>query len=150
MGGNVNYAFCVQHTPSTTQFFVKQAPEYVAIFGPDGLPLSSQRMQREMDVYEEWSQVLAAAEKNDASSSFLPTIYFFDPLYMVVGMEFLDGYELLDHVIVSETAATAVPALAGPLGIFMGQVHAATHASQVTAERKKYLTEHFENRPVRI
>ena len=27
--------------------FVKQAPEFVAIFGPDGLPLTSARMQQE-------------------------------------------------------------------------------------------------------
>ena len=27
--------------------FVKQAPEFVAIFGPDGVPLTSDRMQKE-------------------------------------------------------------------------------------------------------
>lgn len=29
--------------------FVKQAPEFVAVFGPDGFPLTSKRMQQELD-----------------------------------------------------------------------------------------------------
>ena len=159
LGGNVNYAFCVTTTADDDdddkkkQFFVKQAPEYVAIFGPDGLPLSSQRMQRELDVYKEWATILKQQQQQDSKASYLPNIYFFDPKYMVVGMEFLDGYELLDHVLVAppESATTrAIAAYAQPLGDFMGRVHAATHASQLeSTERKEYLVQHFENRPVR-
>ena len=41
-GGNVNFAFCVKSSCGKS-VFVKQAPEYVAVFGPDGLPLTSTR-----------------------------------------------------------------------------------------------------------
>ena len=83
-GGNVNYAFCVTATScsgSTTgddvtiqTIFVKQAPEFVAIFGPDGFPLTSERMQLELDVYREWQTLLGPV----VSQTYLPTIYFFD------------------------------------------------------------------------
>jgi len=47
-GGNVNYAFCVTCENSGATVFLKQAPEFVAIFGPDGFPLTSDRMQQEI------------------------------------------------------------------------------------------------------
>ena len=47
-GGNVNYAFCVTCENSGATVFLKQAPEFVAIFGPDGFPLTSERMQQEI------------------------------------------------------------------------------------------------------
>lgn len=78
-GGNVNYAFCVTDEPSGKQIFLKQAPEFVAIFGPDGFPLTSQRMQQEMDVYAEWKTMLG----DELAEKYLPTIHFFDSKCMV-------------------------------------------------------------------
>lgn len=72
-GGNVNYAFCVKLASGST-IFLKQAPEFVAIFGPDGFPLTSERMQREIDVYAEWKGMLG----EELSNKYLPTIHFFD------------------------------------------------------------------------
>ena len=76
-GGNVNYAFCVTEETSSRTVFLKQAPEFVAIFGPDGFPLSSARMQQEMDVYEEWKQLLGPT----LAQKYLPNIYFFDSTF---------------------------------------------------------------------
>lgn len=138
----MNYAFFVQLQAETT-VFLKQAPEYVAIFGPDGYPVTSERMQREMDVYSEWESILK-------DQKFLPKIYFFDPKHMTVAMEFLEGFELLDHVLVAPSpSADMLKNAATELGTFMGATHAATHATKVTTERREYLTKHFENRPVR-
>jgi 5-methylthioribose kinase len=85
-GGNVNYAFCVssKNTNNSAQVFVKQAPEFVAVFGPDGFPLSSERMAKEMDVYEEWRILLG----DDLASKYLPKIYFFDSKYSLVVVVF--------------------------------------------------------------
>jgi 5-methylthioribose kinase len=78
LGGNVNYAFCVQaEGDSSQQVFVKQAPEFVAIFGPDGFPLTSERMQQEMDAYAEWNTLLG----EELSAKYLPKMYFFDSKY---------------------------------------------------------------------
>jgi 5-methylthioribose kinase len=73
VGGNVNYAFCIK-LGNGNSVFLKQAPEFVAIFGPDGFPLTSERMQREMDVYTEWKTLLG----DELSSKYLPTIHYFD------------------------------------------------------------------------
>lgn len=73
-GGNVNYAFCVTCENSTETVFLKQAPEFVAIFGPDGFPLTSERMQKEMDIYEEWNKMLGP----ELAAKYLPKIHFFD------------------------------------------------------------------------
>lgn len=143
-GGNVNYAFCITDQNSSRTVFLKQAPEFVAIFGPDGFPLSSDRMQQEMDVYAEWKQLLG----DELSQQYLPTIYFFDKTHMVVVMEFLDGFELLDHVLVSKECKVH-PNVATIMGDFLGKTHAATHSSLVSAERKDYLTKHYENRAMR-
>lgn len=143
-GGNVNYAFCVTEETSGQTVFLKQAPEFVAIFGPDGFPLTSQRMQQEMDVYAEWKTLLG----DDLAKKYLPTIHFFDRSHMVVVMEFLEGYELLDHVLVSEECKVH-PEVAKNLGDFLGKTHAKTHSSKVDAERKSYLVEHYENRAMR-
>ncbi|KAL3919766.1 MAG: hypothetical protein SGILL_003591, partial [Bacillariaceae sp.] len=122
------------------------APEFVAIFGPDGFPLTSERMQREMDVYQEWKILLG----EELSSKYLPEIYYFDKKNMVVIMEFLDGYELLDHVLVGTSAVGDNNiAIATCLGDFMGKTHAKTHSTVVDAERRQYLTKHFENREMR-
>lgn len=67
---------------------------------------------------------------------------------MVVIMQFLDGYDLLDHVLV-EHAGDYHPDVASKLGDFMGQTHARTHCTKVDDARKEYLTQHFENREMR-
>ncbi|KAG7341439.1 5-methylthioribose kinase [Nitzschia inconspicua] len=142
-GGNVNYAFCITLNNGQT-IFLKQAPEFVAIFGPDGFPLTSERMQREMDVYAEWKTLLGP----DLATKYLPNIYFFDKSHMVVIMEFLDGFDLLDHVLVDHAGDYNVQ-VAISLGDFMGKTHAQTHSSKVDDDRKAYLTQHFENREMR-
>ena len=67
---------------------------------------------------------------------------------MVVIMEFLDGYDLLDHVLV-EHAGDYHPNVATVLGDFMGKTHAKTHSSKITKERRDYFTAHYENRAMR-
>eukprot|EP00547_Thalassionema_nitzschioides_P016058 CAMPEP_0194233428 /NCGR_PEP_ID=MMETSP0158-20130606/1417_1 /TAXON_ID=33649 /ORGANISM="Thalassionema nitzschioides, Strain L26-B" /LENGTH=402 /DNA_ID=CAMNT_0038966337 /DNA_START=28 /DNA_END=1233 /DNA_ORIENTATION=+ len=144
-GGNVNYAFVV--SSGDKKVFVKQAPEFVAIFGPDGFPLTSERMQKEMNVYKEWKDML----KDD--QGYLPEIYFFDKSHMAVCMQFLDGYELLDHVLVSPPKSSSewsLPAsISEGLGTFMGQTHAATHSSRLSEEKVAFYTKEYENRPMR-
>lgn len=146
-GGNVNYAFYLNPQGFTKgPVFLKQAPEFVAIFGdgPDGVPLTSQRMQREMDAYFEWSAMLG----DELAKKYLPKIFYFDKNYMAVLMEFFFGFTLLDHVLVS-SAGEYHADVATCLGDFVGKTHAKTHSSKVTAERKHYLVEHFENREMR-
>lgn len=142
-GGNVNFAFRVSSTGSDPSVvFAKQAPEFVAIFGPDGYPLTSERMQMEMDVYQEWKQVLGV-------SKYLPTIYLFDRENMTTVMEFLDGYELLDHILLEQGVMEVLLKVAPQLGDFIGKTHGATHSSKVSSERLAYFVQHFENRPMR-
>lgn len=148
MGGNVNYSFCIRLPALDNKaIFLKQAPEFVAIFGPDGFPLTSERMQREMDVYSEWKGLLGET----LDKKYLPEIYYFDKKSMVVVMEFFDGYELLDHVLVDKEKLESLESdvVASSLGDFMGRVHAASHSSKISAERISYLKEHFENREMR-
>lgn len=140
MGGNVNYAFCVSLGDAAGKIFVKQAPEFVAIFGPDGFPLTSERMQKEMDIYEKWGEILG-------NKKYLPEIYMFDRKNMVVVMEFFDGFHLLDDVMVKE--GIVHPDIAKGLGEFMGKTHAATHSSVVSEDQQEVYTKEFENRPMR-
>ena len=74
LGGNVNYAFQVIEEGTDKSIFVKQAPEFVAVFGPDGYPLTSQRMQKEIDVYNEWRDILGET----LEKRYLPRVYLFD------------------------------------------------------------------------
>lgn len=67
---------------------------------------------------------------------------------MVVIMQFLDGYDLLDHVLV-EQAGDYHANVATSLGDFMGKTHAKTHASKISKERREFLTKHYENREMR-
>lgn len=144
VGGNVNYAFCVTETASGKTVFVKQAPEYVAIFGPDGLPLTSQRMQKEYDVYMEWNKVLGP----ELAAKYLPEIYHFDSKNMVFVMEFFDGYTLLDHELVEKGVVDERIALG--LADFMAKTHAATHCTMLKdAAKVKEFTEKYENRAMR-
>lgn len=142
-GGNVNFAFCIKLANGST-LFLKQAPEFVAIFGPDGLPLTSERMQREMDVYDEWNTLLG----DNLAKEYLPKIYYFDRRSMVVIMEFLDGFELLDHVLVDK-AGDYHANVGEACGDFLGKTHARTHSSKVSKERRESLTKHYENREMR-
>jgi len=90
-GGNVNYAFCIT-LDDGMKLFLKQAPEFVAIFGPDGFPLTSERMQREMDVYTEWQSILA---KGGEAAQMLPDICYFDSKHLVSGSNsFENGHSL--------------------------------------------------------
>jgi len=143
MGGNVNYAFVV--SSETKKVFVKQAPEFVAIFGPDGFPLSSERMEKEINVYREWKTMF----QEDDDTTFLPEIYFFDKSTMTVCMEFLDGYELLDHVLVSSSLSSMPKSWSQGMGTFMGTTHAATHSSQISKEKLQFYVKEYENRPMR-
>jgi 5-methylthioribose kinase len=142
-GGNVNYAFCVTNTDTGRTVFVKQAPEYVAVFGPDGLPLTSQRMRQEYNVYQEWSNVLGS----ELAARYLPKIHFLDDVNMVFVMDFLDGYSLLDHDLVEKGVVPI--SIAEGLADFMARVHFATHCSQVSPERVAQFTKEYENRAMR-
>lgn len=143
LGGNVNYAFRVVEEGTDNSVFVKQAPEFVAVFGPDGYPLTSQRMQKEIDVYNEWRSILGET----LEKKYLPRIYLFDAKSMVFVMEFFEGFDLLDHELVGNVAVSA--SIASGLGEFMGITHSATHSSKVSTDRSAYLTTHFENRAMR-
>ena len=142
-GGNVNYAFVVTHQETKQTLFVKQAPEYVAIFGPDGLPLTSQRMQREYNVYQDWIRVLGS----ELADRYLPKLYYLDDINMVFVMEFLDGYTLLDHDLVEKGVVPT--AIARGLADFMARVHAATHSTKVSSEKVTEFTKEYENRAMR-
>eukprot|EP00980_Cylindrotheca_fusiformis_P022879 scaffold9857_cov127-Cylindrotheca_fusiformis.AAC.25 len=142
-GGNLNYAFCIKPANGSA-VFLKQAPEFIAFFGPDGFPLTSKRMQREIDVFEEWRTLLG----DQLSKTYLPKIHYFDESHMAVIMEFLNGYELLDYVVVEKPGEYHAN-VGHSLGDFLGKTHARTHSSKVSQERKEYLTKHFENREMR-
>mmetsp|Transcript_48929 Transcript_48929/g.72728 ORF Transcript_48929/g.72728 Transcript_48929/m.72728 type:complete len:401 (+) Transcript_48929:56-1258(+) len=141
VGGNVNYAFRVDEEGTGKSVFVKQAPEFVAIFGPDGFPLTSARMQQEYDVYNEFRSILG----DELGAKYLPTIHLFDKKNMVFVLEFFE-LTLLDEELIGEGSNALI---AAGLGEFMGKIHAATHSSKVSEERAKYLTAHYENRAMR-
>mmetsp|Transcript_15991 Transcript_15991/g.19524 ORF Transcript_15991/g.19524 Transcript_15991/m.19524 type:complete len:392 (+) Transcript_15991:188-1363(+) len=142
MGGNVNYAFrAVNEEDDTNSIFVKQAPEFVAVFGPDGLPLTSDRMKQEIAIYDEWRKILGD------ETEYLPKIYFFDTKMMVTSMEFLEGFTLLDHDLVEKGIVS--DEIAAKLGQFMGKTHSASHCSQISDESAKNFTKSFENRAMR-
>jgi 5-methylthioribose kinase len=142
-GGNVNYAFQATDAQSGTSIFVKQAPEFVAIFGPGGFPLTSARMQQEIDVYNEWRAILG----DESQKRFLPEIYLFDNVNMVFVMEFFGSCDLMEHGLLSTGMVS--PAVSRGLGEFMGRTHAATHSTVVPSDRASYLHHHFENRAMR-
>ncbi|KAL9190601.1 hypothetical protein ACHAXT_000307 [Thalassiosira profunda] len=142
-GGNVNFAFCVKSSDGKS-VFVKQAPEYVAVFGPDGLPLTSDRIQKEVAILKLWSSILG-----DEADEFLPKLYHFDDANKVFVMEFLEGFVLLDHHLVNSPAQSCDMSMAAQLGEFMAKTHLATHSSKVSAERAAELTKDYENRALR-
>merc|ERR1712238_376213 len=178
-GGSVNFSFCLKFPALNNKaLFLKQAPEFVAKFGPDGFPLTSDRIQHEFDVYTEWKNILG----DTLTKKYLPNIYYFDRTRKVMIMEMLGGYEPLDNVLdppknkllnstgpkkaacfgsflgkvdnvfggsPKASAASTDQIIASSLGNFLGNVHAATHSSKVSIERQMYLTSHFENREMR-
>eukprot|EP00550_Attheya_septentrionalis_P002181 CAMPEP_0198293660 /NCGR_PEP_ID=MMETSP1449-20131203/18316_1 /TAXON_ID=420275 /ORGANISM="Attheya septentrionalis, Strain CCMP2084" /LENGTH=410 /DNA_ID=CAMNT_0043993327 /DNA_START=85 /DNA_END=1317 /DNA_ORIENTATION=+ len=144
LGGNVNFAFVVSNEDSSKLVFVKQAPEYVAIFGPDGLALSSARMQKEVDVYKAWEGILG----DKLASKYLPKLYHFDDVNMVFVMEFFDGFTLLDHDLVEKGIVPS--SIATGLAEFMGKTHVATHSSMMSSKEKvDEMTALYENRAMR-
>ncbi|KAL3826447.1 hypothetical protein ACHAXA_011256 [Cyclostephanos tholiformis] len=142
-GGNVNFAFCVRSTCGGA-VFVKQAPEYVAVFGPDGLPLTSQRIQMEVAILKEWTSILG-----DEADVFLPKLYYFDDENKVFVMEFLEDFLLLDHHLVASPSAATELSIAAQLGEFMARTHIATHSSKITSDRAAFLSTAYENRALR-
>lgn len=143
-GGNVNFAFCVRSSCGKS-VFVKQAPEYVAVFGPDGLPLTSTRIQKEVSILGEWKTILG-----DDADKYLAKLHYFDDENKVFVMEFLEGFLLLDeHLVCPKLTPDADKQIAIQMGTFMAKTHLATHSSKVSAERAAYLTTEYENRALR-
>mmetsp|Transcript_7537 Transcript_7537/g.12442 ORF Transcript_7537/g.12442 Transcript_7537/m.12442 type:complete len:394 (-) Transcript_7537:2487-3668(-) len=143
-GGNVNFAFCVRSSCGKS-VFVKQAPEYVAVFGPDGLPLTSARIQKEVSILGEWKTILG-----DDADKYLAKLHYFDDKNKVFVMEFLEGFLLLDeHLVCPKLTPNADKQIAIQMGTFMAKTHLATHSSRVSAERAAYLTTEYENRALR-
>jgi 5-methylthioribose kinase len=71
---------------------------------------------------------------------------------MCVLMQFLDGYDLLDHILVERAGGGEEyhsKKVATVMGDFMGKTHAKTHCTKVDPDRRDYLTKHFENREMR-
>jgi len=124
--------------------FVKQAPEYVAVFGPDGLPLTSTRIQKEVAILREWATILG-----DETDKYIPKLYYFDDENKVFVMEFLEGFDLLDHHLVTSPSSSTEMSIATQLGDFMAQTHLATHSSKVSPDRAAFLTTEYENRALR-
>mmetsp|Transcript_8054 Transcript_8054/g.18194 ORF Transcript_8054/g.18194 Transcript_8054/m.18194 type:complete len:400 (-) Transcript_8054:84-1283(-) len=142
-GGNVNFAFCVRSSCGKA-VFVKQAPEYVAVFGPDGLPLTSTRIQKEVAILKLWTSILGVE-----ADKYLPKVYYFDDPNKVFVMEFLEDFVLLDHHLVTRPSPSTELSIATQLGEFMAQTHLATHSSKVSSERAAFLTTEYENRALR-
>lgn len=142
-GGNVNFAFCVRSSCGKA-VFVKQAPEYVAIFGPDGLPLTSTRIQKEVAILKQWTSILG-----DEADKYIPKLFHFDDENKVFVMEFLENFDLLDHHLIGSPSPSVELSIATQLGDFMAKTHLATHSSQVSPERAAFLTTEYENRALR-
>mmetsp|Transcript_22850 Transcript_22850/g.35345 ORF Transcript_22850/g.35345 Transcript_22850/m.35345 type:complete len:394 (-) Transcript_22850:119-1300(-) len=143
-GGNVNFAFCVRSSCGKS-VFVKQAPEYVAVFGPNGLPLTSTRIQKEVSILGEWKTILG-----DEADKYLAKLYYFDDENKVFVMEFLEGFLLLDeHLVCTKLTPNADNQIATQMGTFMAKTHLDTHSSKVSADRATYLTAEYENRALR-
>ncbi len=142
-GGNVNFAFCVRSSDGKA-VFVKQAPEYVAVFGPDGLPLTSTRIQKEVAILKEWTTILG-----DEADVYLPKMHYFDDENKVFVMEFLEDFVLLDHHLVASPSPATELSIATQLGEFMARTHLATHSSKITSGRAAFLTTEYENRALR-
>lgn len=76
----------------------------------------------------------------------------FDDENKVFVMEFLEGYELLDHHLVStdgSLTSSREETMASKLGRFMATTHLATHSSKLSPDRAAFLTTEYENRALR-
>jgi len=136
-GGNLNYAFEV--TDGKKSVFVKQAPDFIKVFGPEA-KLHRERMALEVSVYRDFAVALGESE----TAKFIPTIYHFDEESMAFIMEFLGDLTLLDQVLVQPDFQGLGEAYTG-MGHFMGKVHALTHSTAVSAERAATLHETYSN-----
>ncbi len=67
----------------------------MAIFGPDGFPLTSERMQREMDVYAEWKALLG----EELAAKYLPEIYYFDSTFCYLDDVFGERMSAISYVL---------------------------------------------------
>lgn len=140
-GGNLNYAFCVKSAEGPC-VFVKQAPDFVKVLGPDA-KLHKERMALEVRAYKEWESFLGGGA---SAAKYLPNVYHFDEGSMVVVMEFLGSYQLLQDALVAGAADERV---AAGLGEWMGLTHGKTHVSKVPADTAASLTADFENGTLR-
>ena len=136
-GGNLNYAFEV--TDGTKSVFVKQAPDFIKVFGPEA-KLHRERMALEVSVYRDFAEALGP----DEATKFIPKIFHFDEENMAFIMEFLGELVLLDKVLVRPDFEGKSDVHTG-MGYFMGKVHALTHSTKVGAERAAALTEKYSN-----
>jgi len=136
----LNYAFAVADSQGGS-VFVKQAPDYIKVLGPEA-KLGSDRMRLECAVYREWEQALGA----ELTAPFLPRIYSVDEERMAVTMEFLGSYRLLQASlfdgVVDRRAAKA-------LGEIMALLHSRTHCSVVPTEEARRLAAEYENPKLR-
>jgi len=140
-GGNLNFAFRVFDSASGASVFVKQTPGYVKVLGP-GAKLSDQRLVTERRAYREWADCFGDA----VAVACLPQIVHFDAERMILAMEYLGTYTLLHERL---TAGQVDAGVAWALGDFMGTAHAATHSSQLPAERVATLKAAFANKELR-
>jgi len=166
-GGNMNYSYLVVHTKTNIHLFVKQAPNYVAVLGPNILPLSNQRMDYEYQAYTEWTSLFnkdSSFSSSPSSSKYVPIMYHFDSEYKIIILEFLQQYTLLDTLLrqsVDTTTSTSsypnkkknhhhsMIRIAQSLGTCMGIIHSTTHSSRLSSDRIQYYKETFQNRCMR-
>lgn len=141
--GNLNYTFCVTDHKTGKKLFVKQAPEYVANLGPDGLPLTSDRLRVELRAYAQWRQVLGV----ELYEKYLPHAFLFDTKNMVFAADFFEEFTLLDQALAGEEIVSSDIAMA--LGEFMGKIHKGCHISRVSDKVKERIEKGFVNEPMR-
>jgi len=139
-GGNLNYAFVVKDD-NDVSVFVKQAPDFIKVFGPEA-KLHKERLELEVKAYKEYESLLGL----DLYERHFPKIYFEDYDNMICIMEFLQEYVLLDESLFAGVASLKV---AADLGNFMGTVHGRSHCTRLDADRVKDLTTTFENKKLR-
>eukprot|EP00435_Cladocopium_sp_Y103_P015406 s1106_g3.t1 len=128
-GGNLNYAFVVRDDKNAV--FVKQAPDYIKVIGPEA-QLTRERMRLEVMVYQEW------VHRGAEISRYIPRIWKFDDGAMAFIMEFLESYQLLQR---SLFEGDAQKLLAQQLG--------ETHCSKLDPAEVSRLTSSYENRLLR-
>ncbi len=142
-GGNLNFAFAITveldigwGTARTEQmFFLKQAPPYIAIFGPEGVPLTQNRIRVEHAAYCTFAKCLKGTTVERA----VPAVRYYDDTHRVLVVDFADiCYVELDQQLGTATLsdcdeevrrAVNLGGVGHAIGCFLGHLHAATHAS---------------------